>query len=346
VLAPSGYSNGNETDPDGSGPLQGGDGVGMIFVLDPNTGAVLARLRTIPATSLGSTEDGATDAADRRANPRGLAYISAFANQPDNDATIDYVYGGDLYGNLWRFDLSAAAVSDWTVKRLATLRDGTSTGSTRQPITSEPELGTVRGYRVVYVGTGRYFNDRDIPGSTTAGGTPNEYPWASGRQTIYALKDDQSDNPLISGRGELVGQTLTKTGGFAQVSNNPVDFSTGKGWYIDLPDTGERVITNPTLAGGVLAITSNIPDGKDPCLPGGRSWLYVLDYRTGSFIPGASYAGKFLGDALASRVNVIRVGSGVKGLIRTSSGETKVADEPGWSPLIAPKRKAWREILR
>lgn len=326
VLVPSGYENGNET---------GGDGVGMIFVLNPNNGQVLARLRTIAA--LGSSEDGAASAADRRANPRGLGYISAFAGQPNEDATIDYVYGGDLYGNLWRFDLSSANVADWNVKRLATLTDASNN---RQPITSEPELGVVQGVRVVYVGTGRYFGDKDIPG------VPGAFVSATGRQTIYALKDDRSDTPLIaSPRSSLVQQTVTKSGGFAQVSSSPVDFATRSGWFIDLPDTGERIITNPTLAGGVLSITSNIPDGTDPCLPGGRSWLYVLDYRTGGIVPGATYAGKFIGDALSSRVNVIRVGSGIKGLIRTSAGETKVVDEPGRNPAIAPKRKAWREIL-
>jgi type IV pilus assembly protein PilY1 len=326
VLVASGYENGDET---------GGDGVGILFVLNPNDGTVLARLRTV--TALGSTEDGATSAANRRANPRGLSYISAFAGQPNEDATIDYVYGGDLYGNLWRFDLSKANVTDWTVKRLATLTDASNN---RQPITSEPELGVVGGYRVVYVGTGRYFGDKDIPG------VPGAFVSATGRQTLYALKDDQSDTPLItSPRSALVQQTVTKSAGFAQVSSNPVDFGTKSGWFMDLPDTGERVITNPTLAGGVLSITSNIPDGTDPCLPGGRSWLYILDYRTGGIIPGATYAGKFIGDALASRVNVVRVGSGIKGLIRTSAGETKVEGAVQPPGLLGPKRKAWREIL-
>jgi type IV pilus assembly protein PilY1 len=339
VLVASGYENGNETDPDGAGPAKGGDGVGMIFVLNPNDGSVITRLRTIADTNLGSTEDGAANEADRRANPRGLAYISAFAGQPNEDATIDFVYGGDLYGNVWRFNLSSTNVGDWNVRKLATLT-GPGGITDRQPITSEPELGLVQNSRVVYVGTGRYFGDKDIPG------VPGAFPSATGRQTIYALKDDQSDAPTITApRSDLVQQTVSKSGAFASVSSNPVDFNTKKGWYVDLPDTGERVITNPTLAGGVLAVTANIPDGTDPCLPGGRSWLYVLDYRTGSFIPGATYAAKFLGDALASRVNVIRVASGLKGLIRTSAGETKVADEPGRSPLLAPKRKAWREIL-
>jgi type IV pilus assembly protein PilY1 len=322
VLVPSGYENGDET---------GGDGRGHLFVLNPATGVVLADLRTIDA------EDGATSAANRSANPRGLGHIAAFATSPADDATIDMAYGGDLYGNVWRFDFSGANITDWNVKRLATLVDA---GGNRQPVTSEPELGTVAGFRTVYVGTGRYFGDKDIPGVTGA------FFSATGRQTIYALKDDLSPSPTPIARSEMISQTVSKAGGFAQVTNNAVDFNTKRGWYVDLPDTGERIITNPVLAAGVISLTSNVPDGSDPCLPGGRSWLYAFDYRSGSYVPGATYAGKFIGDALASRVNLIRVGSGVKGLIRTSAGETRVVDEPGSSPTARTKRKSWREVMQ
>lgn len=323
VLATSGYENGNET---------GGDGRGHVFVLDPLNGAVLADLTTV------DVDDGAASATDRTANPRGLAYISAFASSPNDDATIDYVYGGDLYGNVWRFDLSGAAKTDWNVKLLATLRDASNA---RQPITTEPELGVVQGKRIVYVGTGRYFNDKDIPGATGA------FYSATGTQSLYALKDNQTTTPTITNvRSNLTQQTVTKSGTTATITSNAVDLNTKQGWFLDFPDTGERVVTNPVLAAGVLAITTNIPDGADPCLPGGRSWLYAIDYRTGSYIPGSTYAGKYLGEALASRVNMIRVGSGIKGIIRTSAGGTKVEEAPGRSPGATPKRKAWHEIVR
>jgi type IV pilus assembly protein PilY1 len=327
ILVPSGYENGNET---------GGDGRGHLFVLNPATGEILADLKTVDASDGFGTGAGGDTA--RKATPLGLAYISAFATSPADDATVDIVYGGDLFGNVWRFDLSGATTSDWSVKNMATLVD---TGNNRQPVTSEPELGTVSGFRIVYVGTGRYFGDKDIPGVTGA------FFSATGRQTIYGLRDDfASPTAIPIVRAEMVSQAVSKSGGFAQVTNNVVDLTQKRGWYVDLPDTGERVITNPVLAAGVIAVTTNIPDGGDPCLPGGRSWLYAFDYRDGSAIPGATYAGKFLGDALASRVNLIRVGSGVKGLIRTSAGETKVVDEPGWSPTARTKRKSWREVLK
>ena len=46
------------------------------------------------------------------ADPSGLAQISAWANNAALDATIDFVYGGDLKGNLWRFDLSSTSATE------------------------------------------------------------------------------------------------------------------------------------------------------------------------------------------------------------------------------------------
>ena len=326
VLVASGYENGTES---------GGDGRGWLFVLDPRDGRVIKSIPTVATVT--STGDGATSDANRRANPRGLAHIAAYAGSPQEDATIDYVYGGDLYGNVWRFDLSGASMSDWTVTRLTTLFN---TASQPQPITSEPELGTVRNHRVVYVGTGRYFGDKDIPGASGA------FPSATGTQSMYALKDNQTATPLVTARSNMVQQVIAKSGSNATVTGSAVDFDSKDGWYIDFPDTGERVITNPTLVSGLLTFTSNIPDGSDPCIPGGRSWVWGVDYRTGLPIPGATYAGQFLGDALASRVVAVRTGQGIRLYTRDTAGGLSVKPGDQFNPTVGTKRKAWREILR
>jgi type IV pilus assembly protein PilY1 len=325
VLVASGYENGNET---------GGDGRGWLFVLHPADGSVLAKIPTVPTVT--STADGASGDADRRANPRGLAHIAAFAGSPQEDATIDFVYGGDLYGNVWRFDLTDPNPGLWAVTQLAKL----VAGGQPQPVTTEPELGVVRNHRVVYVGTGRYFGDKDIPGASGA------FPSATSTQSIYALKDDLTASPLVNVPGDLVQQTVAKSGTTASVTSNTVDFDTQKGWFINFPETGERIITNPTLVSGLLTFTSNIPDGSDPCIPGGRSWLWGLDYRSGSLIPGATYAGQFLGSALASRVVAARVGQGTRLYVRDTSGGLQVKPGDTFAPSVGAKRKAWREVLR
>ncbi|HEY6509659.1 MAG TPA: PilC/PilY family type IV pilus protein, partial [Vicinamibacterales bacterium] len=134
VLVTSGYNN---TAP--------GDGQGHLFVLDAKTGAVIRDL----ATGVGTSGD-----------PAGLAQISAWANNAALDATVDFVYGGDLKGNLWRFDLTSDSPASWNVVRLATLTTG---GGTAQPITSAPELAQIDGRRMVFVGTGALIGSTDIP---------------------------------------------------------------------------------------------------------------------------------------------------------------------------------------
>ena len=75
VIVPSGYNNPS--------------GVGKIWVLDAKTGAVLTTL----STGFGSST-----------SPSGLAQIAGFTQDYHNYMT-DEVYGGDQYGNVWRFDL-------------------------------------------------------------------------------------------------------------------------------------------------------------------------------------------------------------------------------------------------
>ncbi|MFO1318172.1 MAG: PilC/PilY family type IV pilus protein [Burkholderiales bacterium] len=323
VLVTTGYNNGTGT---GS---SGGDGIGRVIVLNPTDGSVIATL---------STGAGTTTA------PSGLAHLSAFSQRPDLDPTIEAAYGGDLLGNVWRFDLSGATTSSWTVGLLARLRS--STGDI-QPVTTEPELGMIQNKRVIYVGAGQYLGDTDVP--TTA--TPPAGSMSARTMSFYALRDDLSttstSTPQISGRGVMVSQTVTKSTSTLDITTNAVDFASasGWGWYLDLPDAGERLVTHPVLSGGAIVFTTNIPNSTDPCNPGGSSWLYFIDYATGGRISGATNAGKRLGSFLASRPVLIRLPSGqIVALIRTSTASTVKENVQSRPSAASGRRLSWREI--
>ena len=65
---------------------------------------------------------------------------------------------------------------------------------------------------------------------------------------------------------------------------NAIDWTANGGWYIDLTsEAGERVNIDPKLAAGVLNVTTNIP-GASECTIGGSSWIYQIDYSSGSYI--------------------------------------------------------------
>jgi type IV pilus assembly protein PilY1 len=222
-------------------------------------------------------------------------------------------------------------------------------------VTTAPELGSIfeinASYRFVYVGTGQYLADSDV--TTTA------------TQTMYGLVDDLSTTPTIDPlRSNLQKQELGKpktvteidpvtkeeTTKIIRTATSEKFFLTGKtkkkGWYIDLSVSGERVSTDPQLSFGSLVFTSNIPSGV-ACVPGGSSFLNILDYRTGGALaPGVlSWSSKFLGEALASRPVLVQLPSGeVRALIRLSNDSTITEGVP--SPPATPKvrRVSWREL--
>ncbi len=313
ALVTSGYNNGADT---------GGDGQGHLWVLDVRTGAVLADL----ATGQGGS-----------ATPSGLARISAFVTRPGIDDTVESVYGGDLLGNVWRFDLSDAAIGNWNVKRLATLVD--KDNGAPQPVTMAPELGIVDGKRMVYVGTGQYLGADDIPDSPSANASSKQ------RQSFYGLYDDLTGTPTIAPlRTNLVAQTPVAAGGNINVTTNPVDLAVKKGWVLDFASTnGERSYTNAVLSQGVLAFTTNTPS-NDPCLPGGSSNLYFLHYATGGAVPNLT--SRYIGPVLSSRPQLIVLASGVtKTIIRTSDNKTRVIDVSVPSATSAT-RIMWREVVQ
>ena len=310
VIVSSGYNNGN------TAGQSGGDGMGHLFVLNPSNGALIRDI----STGVGSGT-----------SPSGLAQLSAFVANSDLDNTTTFVYGGDLLGNVWRFDLSDPTNdANWSVTKLVTLVDA---NQTPQPVTSAPEIGVYQGHRFIYLGTGQYLGSPDIGTSQT--------------QTIYGIIDDLSASPMIpSPRTQFLKQTLSTGSNTRTDSANIFNFGSQKGWYIDLPSSGERVVSDPSLALGVLTVTSIIP-GTDACTPGGSSFEYFINYSNGGAIPNSpvAYTGVSLGNALASRPLIIKLPTGkLVSLVRQSNATTNATQVPT-PPLTNPlKRVYWREV--
>lgn len=325
VLLTSGYNNirqgnGNPYDADGSGQ-------GILFILDPLLGP--GSMRKV------STNSGSTT------SPSGLSKIMAWATDPKTDATALYVYGGDLNGDLWRFDINADKTKGETeVIRLAQLVDASGKP---QPITARPELGLVNGARMVYVGTGKYLEANDLDSEEFS------------TQTIYGLVDIDANaaapyfkSGVSSIRSALVKQTLASAKPVRTVTSNAVSIPTVKGWYVDLPDSGERVNVDLILANGTLLVASNVPT-NGICEAGGYSWLNYFDYRTGSYVVGASNVATWLGNDLTTGLNVAWIG-GKPEVIRTGSGSApSVNKNPqfgGGTKGFSGHRVSWRELYQ
>jgi type IV pilus assembly protein PilY1 len=233
-----------------------GTGGGFFFVLDAITGQVLSKV----STGVGST-----------GNPSNLMKHAGFYKAGLVDATISFVYGGDLQGNVWRMDMST---NPPTLMHMATLRD---TGGNVQPITVRPVATNLNNFRIYYVGTGRYISSTD--------------PSDTSQQTIYGFKDKDADYGTNIRTANLVVQTLG-VGNNRTITNNTVDWATQDGFLIDLnpgnDSPGERIIVDPRLELGTLIFTSSVPASGAGCSPGGNSFVYNFDYSTGSYIPGTA----------------------------------------------------------
>jgi type IV pilus assembly protein PilY1 len=325
VLLSSGYNNVNP-----------GDGKGYLYVLDAATGAILQRIGTGEGCDGVSTSSPCTAG---NPDPSGLSRINNWLDNGMFNNKSQYVYGGDLLGNVWRFDLNAN-----TAFKLAVLKD--ASGVT-QPITTMPQLGEVSNFKVVYVATGRSLGSSDL--TTTQ------------RQTVYAIKDPFSatqttiDSPRAT--TGFVQQTMSTVSSTERtITAASMDFSTQPGWYVDLPDGGnstspttpsERVSVDFELQLGSLIIASNVPS-SDTCVAGGHGWANTFNARTGSFITGATdnAVSTLVSASVVVGINVIQLpGGAVKVILTTADNKTITIPPPMLPSTVVGHRVSWRELI-
>ena len=218
----------------------------------------------------------------------------------NGDGIVDYVYAGDMNGNVWKFNLTAGHSSAWQVAYQSggaklPLFTARNANNQVQPITGQVEIGPAppgKSGVMLFFGTGRYFATGDNSDKTV--------------QSFYALWDAFTGDAATDritytctgsacDRGSvLVQQTITHetthSGGsdVRVTSNASVDYASKRGWYLDLkyPNTaagekGERVVSMPLLRHGRVIFTTLLPS-NDPCSFGGTSWLMELQAHSGA----------------------------------------------------------------
>ena len=195
----------------------------------------------------------------------------------NGDNKVDTVYGGDLKGNVWRWDFTGATPPSGAVKLFQAL----DAANNPQPITGGLGVGRDGSGNVfVGFGTGRFISSSDMPGVAT-----------QTTQSLYGIKDQTS---TIGGRADLQQRTIPYTGtrsgtpvrGFENHSVLP----TGKlGWYIDLP-VPERVISSPTIYGTAMYVSSVIPPTGSDCNSSvGSGYLNAINLFTGTSPESGGY---------------------------------------------------------
>jgi type IV pilus assembly protein PilY1 len=257
-----------------------------------------------------STGEGARQAPDVLAGrPNGLGEPALI--DVDLNGTVDRAYAGDLFGNLYRFDLAATNPRDWTVTKLfQATYDGTL--ATRQPITKRPYVvkhPTESGFMVV-TGTGSYVTENDGTSTTI--------------QSLYGIWDRDEVQPATatpaSRNTRLIEQTMVnivdESAPFArqrviqqtEVVYAPDGAQPGTyGWVIDFDmprattttsgnptgDTlgqapplpqfpGERAVRRFIPNGDAVIVTTVIPRDANACRRGPPGSVFPVDPITGA----------------------------------------------------------------
>jgi type IV pilus assembly protein PilY1 len=274
------FGNGyNNTEADGNASSTGR---AVLYIVDLETGDLIRKLDT-------NTGSAAT--------PNGMATPTLI--DYNGDLVVDIIYGGDLLGNIWKFDVSNVNPAQWD----SDYKSGANprplfTTEANQPITTQPQVAFhpdgLPGF-MVYFGTGKYLEvgDNDPLGQVT--------------QAFYGVWDKNLNSLTVFDSSDLVVQTInnqyqesvdTDSDGvddtdylLRDLSDNDVDYETDMGWKINLSpiqvegalnanNFGERQISNAVVRDGRVIFTTLIPS-QQPCDFGGSSFVMQVNYRDG-----------------------------------------------------------------
>ncbi|WP_319525023.1 VWA domain-containing protein [uncultured Desulfosarcina sp.] len=234
--------------------------------------------------------DGSVSALNfNAANFSGMnnCFTDAMGFDSNGDGFSNRVYAGDLAGNMWAFEDDDATPLDsnyggdgnWSGRKLFSAG---AVDSVQRKIFYAPDVTAEYGEDMIFFGTG----DRADPEET---GVVNR---------IYAIRNDWEDSSTFSTltENDLVDVTdnLIQMGTQDEQDNAKAALDSSRGWYFELEDTGEKIISNVVVYAGVLYFTTYTPESSattttatDPCtsISGrGTARLYAVDYLTGAAV--------------------------------------------------------------
>lgn len=267
------FGNGyNNSEADGNASTTGRAALFIVFLQEGVDGTWTSGTDYIKiVTSVGST-----------GTPNGLATPATLDTQGDD--VVDYIYAGDLQGNMWKFDVTNTTPSSWAIAFSGTpLYTAQDASNNPQPITSKPEIALhPNGGYLIAFGTGKYLGTTDTTGPHSA-------------QTLYGIWDNAaavSGNRTNLQQQTVLGFVTVGTDQYPITSTTAVNYPTKKGWYMDFYNsatTGERDVFSPILDTGIITFTSVVPPASTNLCDPGTSFFYDLDVITGGRLAESPY---------------------------------------------------------
>jgi type IV pilus assembly protein PilY1 len=241
-------------------------------------------------------------------SPNGIAYETAA--DLDGDHITDYVYAGDLQGNVWRFDLTSSLESNWAVTSPGPMFQ-TPSG---QPITTAlvvaggaPSPGMQPQVMVLF-GTGQKVQLTNTTGTTYASGTQSLYgvwdwnmtewnslsvttqygglaPAATGLSGNDTVRQSNLAQQVVTINGTTMNRDIASNASICWAGQTGCTGGQAQfGWYLNLPGTQEQVVYNPELISQALTVNTVVPAANSPIsctILSDTGFTYILSALTG-----------------------------------------------------------------
>lgn len=300
----------------------------VLYIINAQTGSLI---RAIDTAAGGATA------------PNGLS--TPISVDTNGDRIVDAIYAGDLQGNMWKFDVSdTVSPNNWHVANAGAplfiaCSNQASCATTRQPITAKPQVGGVGAGQaagvMVYFGTGKYFEtiDNNVSNAQT--------------QSFYGIWDNNATVAQTALQVQTITQIVATNGvNYRATTNTTVNYPTQKGWYMDLPSAGERVVSAPLLRNGRIIFPTLIPVppvSANICGAGSEStgWLMELDALSGGRLPASGTPWDTNGDGMINPNDLITLADGTK----VAPGGIQLAPGAAGSPTVVKNGKIEYKIL-
>jgi len=214
----------------GYGSSTGDAGIYIMVISGNGTGNAITTYTYYLSTGVGSTT-----------SPNGIAYVTSA--DLDQDHIVDYLYAGDLRGNVWRFDVTGSTESAWYDPGNPAFKLFTT--PTGQPITTQLQIAsgpTGAGAQTVMVafGTGQRNQFTNLSGATypsyTSGSTTTPYT-----QSLYGVWDWNMTAWNAKNSSQFAAITATQASSY------------GAGSYAGVPSLTQTNLTQQVTALGTDA---------------------------------------------------------------------------------------------
>jgi len=232
----------------------------------------------------------------------------------DSNQTVDFVYAGDLQGNLWKFDCQSSDPNQWRVffehvhdNQPSPFFQARASNGQVQPILIRPEVirhcdSRFEGYLILW-GTGKYLEQQDIYDKSIQSlyciWDWSDY-WQNQRNMVLSdvrhmylgpFKNAELQNHPENRKPDHTPSNVTlQKRTILQEKNSPHSINWDPtaaqsyvGWFMDMPK-GERVLFPFTYLGEKLVIVNTFVPNHSPCQNGGTSHVYLIDACNGQHV--------------------------------------------------------------